>query len=337
MIQQNDHREASFSDLPVLVLFPHSRCDCRCLMCDIWRDQEIREIGVEEVKSHLEAIRRLRVQWIVLSGGEPLLHADLFGLCDVLRESGIRVTLLSTGLRLRPHAEAVATRTDDTILSLDGPESVHDQIRRVKGAYASLAAGMAEVRKYRPKYAFSCRTTIQRANFRCLRETIAAAREAGFDSISFLAADLTSTAFNRPNGWDTFRQKQIALNGNEVRLLKEEIEAVIHHHATEIQNGFIRETPEKLRHIVHHFRAHLGEVEPEAPRCNAPWNSAVIESDGSVRPCFFQKRLGNIRNQSLPDILNGSEAVHFREELDIARDPICQRCVCSLYWQGGSQ
>jgi radical SAM protein with 4Fe4S-binding SPASM domain len=335
MIPQNDRHEGLLSDLPLLVLFPHSRCDCRCLMCDIWRDQEIREIGIEEVKTHLDALRRLRVRWIVLSGGEPLLHADLFSLCDVLRESGIRVTLLSTGLRLGSYAEAVATRTDDTILSLDGPELVHDQIRRVKGAYASLAAGTAEVRKYRPKYPFACRTTIQRANFRYLRETIVAAHQASFDSISFLAADLTSTAFNRPNGWDASRQNQIALSGDEVRLLEEEIEAVIHHHAAEIQSGFVRETPEKLRRIVRHFQAHLGEVEPVAPRCNAPWNSAVIESDGSVRPCFFHKRLGNIRNQSLPDILNGSEAVQFREELDVARDPICRRCVCSLYWQGG--
>jgi Fe-coproporphyrin III synthase len=321
----------SISFLPVLILFPHSRCDCLCLMCDIWRYQEVREIGVEDVRTHLESIRKLQVQWVVLSGGEPLLHSDLFGLCGFLRELGIRVTLLSTGLLLKPHARSVASCTDDAILSLDGPELIHDQIRRVRGAFGQLSEGIAAVRQHRPGYSFSCRTTVQRANFRYLRQTVVAARQAGFDSISFLAADIISTAFNRPERWDTTRQSQIALNREELMLLEGEMEALICEQAADIQSGFIREGPEKLRRIVGHFRAHLGEAEAIAPRCNAPWVSAVIESDGSVRPCFFHKRLGNIREQPLLEVLNGPEAIQFRQNLDIPANPICRHCVCSLY------
>jgi len=108
-------------------------------MCDIWKDGQVRELGLEEVKAHLETIQRLQVRWVVFSGGEPLLHANVFNLSDLLREIGIRVTLLSTGLLLKPHAREVATRTNDTILSLDGPETIHNQIRRVKGAFAQLS------------------------------------------------------------------------------------------------------------------------------------------------------------------------------------------------------
>jgi hypothetical protein len=25
------------TELPLLMLYPHSRCNCRCVMCDIWR------------------------------------------------------------------------------------------------------------------------------------------------------------------------------------------------------------------------------------------------------------------------------------------------------------
>jgi Fe-coproporphyrin III synthase len=28
--------------LPVLVIFPHNQCNCRCVMCDIWRIREAR-------------------------------------------------------------------------------------------------------------------------------------------------------------------------------------------------------------------------------------------------------------------------------------------------------
>ena len=96
-------------------------------------------------------------------------------------------------------------------------------------------------------------------------------------------------------------------------------------------SGFIAEPPAKLRRIVQHFRAEQGECEPTAPHCNAPWVSAVIEADGSVRPCFFQPAFGNIHDAPLVEIVNGKEALRFREGLDIASDPICRRCVCSLY------
>ena len=31
--------------LPILVLEPHSRCNCRCVMCDIWKRTDALEIG----------------------------------------------------------------------------------------------------------------------------------------------------------------------------------------------------------------------------------------------------------------------------------------------------
>jgi radical SAM protein with 4Fe4S-binding SPASM domain len=65
-----------------------------------------------------------------------------------------------------------------------------------------------------------------------------------------------------------------------------------------------------------------------APLCNAPWVSAVVEADGTVRPCFFHRPLGNIHEKALIETLNGEAAVDFRRRLDIANDPICQRGVC---------
>lgn len=31
--------------LPLLILYPHSRCNCRCLMCDIWRNTSRNELA----------------------------------------------------------------------------------------------------------------------------------------------------------------------------------------------------------------------------------------------------------------------------------------------------
>src|SRR6185312_9975980 len=67
--------------------------------------------------------------------------------------------------------------------------------------------------------------------------------------------------------------------------------------------------------------------------CNAPWVSAVVEADGTVRPCFFHRPVGAVNGLRLEQVLNGPEAVQFRRNLDVATNSVCQRCVCSLNWQ----
>ena len=64
--------------------------------------------------------------------------------------------------------------------------------------------------------------------------------------------------------------------------------------------------------------------------CNAPWVSAVIESDGSVMPCFFHKAYGNIYEKDFLEIINSEQAIEFRKKLNVETDPVCQKCVCSL-------
>jgi len=94
--------------------------------------------------------------------------------------------------------------------------------------------------------------------------------------------------------------------------------------------GFLRESLEKLERIVLHYRAHLGLSDPVSPRCNAPWVSAVIEADGTVRPCFFHRPIGKLEGQTLMGVLNSPEAQDFRANLDVRTNPICRKCVCSL-------
>jgi Fe-coproporphyrin III synthase len=321
--------------LPVLILYPHSRCNCRCVMCDIWKTDSTREISLAELERHGEDIARLRVAWVVFSGGEPLMHSGLFRLCRFLRQRNIRTTLLSTGLLLERHASQIVEWVDDVIVSLDGPPEIHDAIRRVPRAFELLAAGVAALHKRKPDFAVAARSTVQSLNFARLRATVEAARALGVRSISFLAADVQSEAFNRPNTWGAQRQNQVALAPGQISGLNAEVESLI---AAGQCGGFVVESPEKLRRIVDHFRAHLGLQHAVAPRCNAPWVSAVLESDGVVRPCFFHRPIGTVgMGASLMEVLNGPEAVGFRRDLDVSTNAICRRCVCSLNWKGGSE
>lgn len=320
--------------LPVLILYPHSRCNCRCVMCDIWKTDSIREISAAELERHGEDMARLRVEWVVFSGGEPLMHSDLFRLCRFLRERNIRTTLLSTGLLLERHASQIIENIDDVIVSVDGPPEIHDAIRRVPRAFELLRAGVGAIHKKRPDFAVSARSTVQSSNCAHLRATVEAARGLGLKSISFLGADVTSQAFNRNVIWSSQRQNQVALAPGQISVLEAEVEALIG--AGEC-GRFVRESPEKLRRIIDGFRSHLGLQPPVAPRCNAPWVSAVLESDGVVRPCFFHAPIGTVgQGASLLEVLNGPEAINFRQSLDVSTNAICRRCVCALSWKTSS-
>ena len=318
--------------LPVLILFPHSRCNCRCLMCDIWKATARDEITVDEVSQWVSEWRALNVERVVLSGGEALLHRELWQLCDVLRSADIGITILSTGLLLARHAEELVKRCDDVVVSLDGPRDIHNAIRNVPRAFERLAEGVRAVREADASVAITARCTVQHANHHALRATVRDARSMGVDRISFLAADTSSSAFNRPTGWELDRVDSVAVRADELDALAAELDALESECSEEFASGFIVESTDKLRRrLLMHFAAQHGVGEFPPNQCNAPWVSSVVEADGTVRPCFFQPALGNIRSApSLSAILNSDDAVAWRNGLDIQRNEICRRCVCTL-------
>jgi radical SAM protein with 4Fe4S-binding SPASM domain len=263
---------------------------------------------------------------------------------------------------------------DDVVTSLDGPPDVHDRIRRIPGAYLKLANGVravreaearamreAEARAVReaeawgrgadtggrgpdtsaigaPTVRVTARCTVQRMNHDRLRETVAAARAAGLDGVSFLAADVSSEAFNRPGGWDADAARAVALDAAELDALEAELDLLEREHEADFESSFISESPEKLRLRIHgHFAALLGRGDFAPHACNAPWVSTVVEADGTVRPCFFHAPLGNIRETgSLGAVLNSPAARAWRRELDVQKDETCRRCVCTLTLREGS-
>jgi Fe-coproporphyrin III synthase len=320
------------SSLPVLVLMPHSRCNCKCVMCDIWKaNQNKREIASEDLASHLDAFRKLGVKWVLLSGGEPLMHSNLWSFCRSLKELDVRITILSTGLLLQPHASEICTACDEVIVSLDGSRDIHNRIRGVARAYEAIEEGVRAIKKVDPEFRVTGRCVIQRENYFDILNVVQAAHALDLDGISFLAADVSSLAFNRPVAWAKERVPEIALSTEQVAEFKELIEGLISRYGDDIRSGFIAESPEKLRNLSVYFSAIKGGCEFPANRCNAPWVSAVIEADGEVRPCFFHRSFGNIYEEAFEEILNGSKAVSFRKNLSVRSDPVCEKCVCTLH------
>lgn len=317
--------------LPIVILMPHSACNCRCVMCDIWKDNKnLKQLTENDIHQLLISLKKLGTQQVLMSGGEALLNPNFFRFCELLQKNNMKVSLLSTGLTLKKNAEQLVKWVNDIIVSLDGPGDLHNRIRNIPNAWQQLKEGVQHIKEIDPAFRVTGRTVIHRLNFQYWADIIESAKELGLNQISFLPADISSHAFNREILWSEERQYEILPGEKELADLKNITETIIKNYATDFDSHFIAESPEKLRKLYSYYAAFYGLNPFPYKKCNAPWVSTVVEADGTVRPCFFHPPLGNIREQSLENILNSKESIRFRKELDMESDSTCVKCVCYL-------
>jgi MoaA/NifB/PqqE/SkfB family radical SAM enzyme len=319
------------SALPIVILMPHSACNCRCIMCDIWKDNKnLKQLTPEAVETLLTALKRFGTQEVVMSGGEALLNTNFFALCEILKREKIKITLLTTGLSIKQNAEKIIRHIDELIVSIDGDEALHDAIRNIPGAFAKLKEGVEFLHLLKPNLRITARTVIHRINFRNWLSIVNVAKEMGINQISFLPADVSSHAFNRQTAWSEPRQDEILPSQDDLIDLSDIINRLVNNNLHDFNSKFIAESPAKIKEIYAYYSAFYGLNAFPFKKCNAPWVSTVIEADGKVRPCFFHEPIGNIYDSNLAELLNSPKAVEFRKSLVMNENPTCIKCVCSL-------
>lgn len=310
--------------LPIVIFFPTSRCNSRCVSCDWWKASGAGDLSIAEIAQLAAALPALGTRVVLFSGGEPLLRPEVFEAAALFGAKGIRLHLHTSGVLLERAAADVARHFEQVIVSLDAATApLYAAIRGVN-ALNTVERGVARLRALAPHIPVAARTTLHRHNFRELPAIVEHARAAGFDSISFLAADVSSNAFGRTAP----RAGGLILTAAEVAEFAEIVEEAIAGFAGDFEAGFITDPPEKLRRLPRYYAALLaGEGFPQVD-CNAPFMSVVVEADGAVRPCFFHQPVGNIRLAPLGSIV-ARNLPAFRAALNIGSNPVCQRCVCS--------
>jgi MoaA/NifB/PqqE/SkfB family radical SAM enzyme len=317
--------------LPILALSVHSACNCRCVMCDIWKaNRDKREISAADLERHVADLRALSVQRVMLTGGEPLLHSNLWALCARLREEHIHITLVTTGLLVARHVDDIAGYVDELVVSVDGAPDLHDRIRRTRDGFDRIGHGLRLLHNYARRPRITVRSVVQRDNHARLVQTVEAIHGLDVDRLSFLAADVSSTAFNRAEPWDEVRRSEIALSRDQLITLAAAIREVRDRCRDAVDSGFLFGGLASLWRIYDYYCAVQGLRTFPAVRCNAPWVSAVLEPGGQMRPCFFHAPYASVAGQSLQEIVNAPAAVAFRRALDTRTDETCRRCVCTL-------
>jgi MoaA/NifB/PqqE/SkfB family radical SAM enzyme len=314
--------------LPILLYAPTSRCNSRCVSCDWWKTDGATDLKRAEIVALAQELPALGTKLVVFTGGEPLVREDVFEVADLFRAQGVTLHLLTSGLALERHASPIVERFDAVTVSLDGhTKDLYREIRGVDGLPA-LERGIRKVKALRPGLPVRARSTLHRHNFRALPDLIDKANAMGLDQVSFLAADVTSESFGRQSSLAPM-PSGLLLSPEEAAEFERVIDEALRSHDRAFRDGKVAEQGDRLRRLGRYYRAQHGEGPFPEVRCNAPWASAVVEADGTVRPCFFQPAVGNVREKGLEAILDGS-MVAFRKGLDVGSDRICQRCVCSL-------
>src|SRR5215216_4005274 len=80
--------------LPIVILMPHSACNCRCVMCDIWKDNKnLKQLTEKDIENLLRSFKKFNTQQVLMSGGEALLNPNFFRFCEILQRQNIRITL----------------------------------------------------------------------------------------------------------------------------------------------------------------------------------------------------------------------------------------------------
>ncbi|MEO7954489.1 MAG: heme d1 biosynthesis radical SAM protein NirJ [Polaromonas sp.] len=130
---------------PVVIWNLIRRCNLTCKHCyALSADHDYAgELDTAEVFSVMDDLKAYRVPVLILSGGEPLLRADIFEIAARAKAQNFYIGLSSNGTLIdEPMAERVDAAGFNYVgISLDGLAETHDRFRRMNGAFdKSLAA-----------------------------------------------------------------------------------------------------------------------------------------------------------------------------------------------------
>jgi len=316
--------------LPLATLHLTERCNSRCVSCDYWRHGRD-DMTLSSIRRLLPELLGLQTQTVLISGGEPLLHPEWPQIAELLRDRGMSLWLVTSGLSLAKHASRAAALFDAITVSLDGTTPAMYAAIRGLNAFDKVCEGIRRV--VHEGVRASIRVTVQRMNYGALPKFVDLAKTLGAAEISFLAADVANAvAFGRDSNFRDDVATGLSLQPADLP----EFAAILHTmertHAADFDSGLIAESPRKLRRLHDYFAAVCGLGAFPPTRCNAPEFSAVIGATGRVSPCFFiNGPLPTTSVHGLQDDLNAAAMIDLRRKIRAGCRPECTTCVCSLW------
>jgi MoaA/NifB/PqqE/SkfB family radical SAM enzyme len=280
------------------------RCNYRCAGCNVWREQDTKELSTEEIKRGLEILRKLGVLEIVISGGNPLLRPDIDEIIEYASRFFI-TTVYDNGSLAAEKIDALRD-ADFVAISIDSlhPEK-NDSIKGVKGSWKKAVEAVEKLRDEGINVSVS--PTISQFNLYEIIDFTKYFLEKGiplwYCLYSFDLSNQASSLFNIGKANDEFLIKD---NGAMVELCDSLMDL-------KRKNGKILMTTKVLEAMKHLYAA--GE---RTWRCRALRSFFVINHLGEVSGCHLHKPAASIFD--LPKVWNSKRFDDLRKTYSRCRD-----------------
>lgn len=339
------------SDFPKMVsLTVTNRCNLRCRMCAQWSEEGYMQrqgskdsytgtiIPFETLLKVVDEVREHGAS-LDIRGGEPLLYPRIMELLAYIKTKEVPIVTLETNaVLLKKYAESlVKLKLDLLIISVDGPEEIHDHVRGVKGTFARLRQGLQELEKHEQSYGYkiprSITCTLSSDNFLGLSAMPDVARSLGFKNICivpyYFVPEKQGLAYEKlmrevfaceAYSWRGFHHEE---SGVDVDLFLTQLEE-FKSRLGEIQSfPYMAFTDEEYREWYS-----TSDTTVHQAGCNNIWGLLDVQPDGNVNFCvdFPDYAIGNVAESSLHQIWHSDRARRFREQRTAGELPVCYRC-----------
>ncbi len=118
-----------------MLLLINRGCNLRCTFCDLWSDPERLDVH-RRLPGLLDEAAVIGTRAVVITGGEPLQHPELFAAVAMARARGMGVNITTNGTLVERNWEALLRDPPDSLsFSIDGLEATHDRLRGQRGAW----------------------------------------------------------------------------------------------------------------------------------------------------------------------------------------------------------
>lgn len=301
------------------------RCNSRCQMCRLWQNDDSPEITVDEIRRIFSENDFASLRSVSLTGGEPILRADLPEVLQVVLEGAPNVENLriaTNGLLPRrvlqqveqcwDVARAMGVARFTVQVSLDGIGEIHDRIRGIDGAFKRVQETLRQLINLRgriPSLSLVLGTVVQPMN----KGRIAQIR-----------------AFAGKLGLPVYFSPVVASSDYYGNLVTAGALSLVGDRST--QHLFDR-LAESARGVLRfHYRDVAGILrgQTRSRRCMMGYYAFVLEADGNVHPCVNCEHaiFGNLLQKRFQDIWWGNQAEQLRAEL---RQNCCATCPSMCY------
>lgn len=329
-------RESGNLPLPDSMMFePTQRCNLRCKMCyqDRFDVTDGEELRLEQIIHFLDRTPYLRK--VTLIGGEVFLRSDTLDLIGYFEST--RDLIICTNGTLIGEAEVEALKKHRNIfsidISLDGPESVHDSIRRVRGSYEKATQA---IQGLVPVFPVTVNCVLQNENAEVLTDVVDICCALGVKKLKFEIERLYPDTSVDQAIQAGFALDDISLSRtNRAR-----------RYSLETLRSRLRECQERGRktgmyitfsppYLMEELEdCYAGCLRSKRPYICETFRTATIAPDGTVISCYtLRVPFGNILDTSLEEIWNSETAQAYRRQL-IRKNmtPLCENCPFMRPW-----